>query len=181
MTVSESYPREGRLAAIDYGTVRIGVAICDPERTLVSPLEVYQVASAKKDAVYFIQLAKDERIAGFVVGLPIHCDGGESEKSREARRFARWLMDVTSLPVRLFDERFSTAQAKERLRSGQRLSRQKKKQKLDAVAAMILLESFLESQRYHGSVPGQSPEPEGDDRREVSDPLDDQSSGDLRS
>ncbi len=163
----EPFPDSGRLAAIDYGTVRIGVAVCDPDRILASPVEVYQVRDSHKDAVYFQQLARDERLKGFVVGLPIHCDGGESEKSRESREFARWLSKQTSLPVRLFDERFSTAAAKERLRGG-KVTRQKKKKQLDAVAALILLESFLEACRYHGRLAGQSihDQPEGGDSLE---------------
>jgi putative Holliday junction resolvase len=152
---AEDFPQTGRLAAVDYGTVRLGVSICDPDRILASPLEVYPSRGRKLDAEYFRELAKQERLTGFVVGLPIHCDGGESEKSREARRFARWLRETTELPVRLFDERFSTAQAKQRM-SGRRMSHQKRKRQLDAVAALVLLESFLESCRYHGQVVGQS-------------------------
>lgn len=91
----------------------------------------------------------------FVVGLPIHCDGGESQKSRECREFARWLAAATERPVRLFDERFTTADAKRRIAGGG-YSRQKKKQRLDAVAALVLLESFLEASRYHGHPAGQS-------------------------
>ncbi|WP_182865647.1 Holliday junction resolvase RuvX [Stieleria mannarensis] len=150
-----SFPESGRLAGVDYGTVRIGIAVCDPDRILASPVEVYQVRGEAKDADYFRDLARQERLAGFVVGLPIHCDGGESQKSKECREFARWLNDQTGLPVRLFDERFSTAAAKERL-SGGRMSRQKKKKQLDAVAALVLLESFLEACRYHGVLVGQS-------------------------
>ncbi|PAY21107.1 Holliday junction resolvase RuvX [Rhodopirellula sp. SM50] len=150
-----SFPPTGRLAGVDYGTVRIGIAVCDPDRILASPVEVYQVRGETKDAEYFRRLAEQERLAGFVVGLPIHCDGGESQKSKECREFARWLSDETGVPVRLFDERFSTAAAKERL-SGGRLSRQKKKKQLDAVAALVLLESFLEACRYHGVLVGQS-------------------------
>ena len=149
------FPESGRLAAVDYGTVRIGIAVCDPDRILASPVEVYQVRDEACDARYFKTLAAQERLAGFVVGLLIHCDGGESQKSKECREFARWLSDQTQLPVRLFDERFSTAAAKERLAAG-RLSRQKKKKQLDAVAALVLLESFLEVSRYHGKLAGQS-------------------------
>lgn len=161
------FPGQGRLAAVDYGTVRIGIAVCDPDRILASPVEVYQVRDAVRDAHYFRELAKQERLAGFVVGLPIHCDGGESQKSKESREFARWLRDQTNLPVRLFDERFSTAAAKERL-SGGRLSRAKKKKQLDAVAALVLLEAFLEACRYHGTLVGQSidEKPDGGDSLE---------------
>ncbi|WZU48014.1 Holliday junction resolvase RuvX [Stieleria varia] len=152
---ADHFPQSGRLAAVDYGTVRIGIAICDPDRILASPYEVYPASGPSKDAAYFKTLVKEERVSGFVVGLPIHCDGGESQKSRECRTFARWLFEQTGVPVRLFDERFSTSAAKQRL-SGGGLTRGRKKQRLDAVAALVLLESFLESSRYHGAIPGQS-------------------------
>lgn len=148
------FPTEGRLAAVDYGTVRIGVAVCDPSWMLASPLDVIQVANPDKDADAFRQLIKQERIVGFVVGLPIHCDGGESQKSTESRTFARWLADETNLPVRLFDERFTTSAAKQRLNQGN-LSRHKKKKRLDAIAALVLLESFLEATHYDGTVAGE--------------------------
>ena len=150
-----AFPDSGRVAAVDFGTVRIGIAISDPDRILASPVEVYQVRGCEKDARYFRELVRQERITGWVVGLPIHCDGEESQMSKEARQFARWLYEATELPIRMFDERFSTVAAKERL-STSRLSRQKKKQKLDAVAALVLLESFLESCRYHQVIAGHS-------------------------
>ena len=150
--MTDDFPTSGRLAAVDYGTVRIGIAVCDPDRILVSPLEVYQVRDPKHDAEFFRNVAKQERISGFVVGLPIHCDGGESQKSLESRKFARWLHVQTELPIRLFDERFSTAAAKERLsrRSSdgtlqRRLTKKKTQKRLDAIAAMVLLETFLGS------------------------------------
>ncbi|WP_436717498.1 Holliday junction resolvase RuvX [Roseiconus lacunae] len=158
---SSEFPSTGRLAAIDYGTVRIGVAVCDPGRSLASPIEVYNVRSPKLDAKYFRELVKQERLVGLVVGLPIHCDGKESQKSQESRTFARWLHEETGLPVRLFDERFSTAAAKERLRTGS-MTRKKNKKRLDAVAALVLLESFLEACRYHGNLVGQSIDETGD-------------------
>lgn len=166
------FPDSGRLAAVDYGTVRIGIAVCDPDRILASPVEVYQVRNKIRDADYFGELAKQERLAGFVVGLPIHCDGGESQKSKECRQFARWLSEQTKLPVRLFDERFSTAAAKERMAGGPgrslKQSRKKKQKRLDAVAALVLLESFLEASRNHEKLAGQSiyQDPEGADSLE---------------
>lgn len=167
--LSAPLPTSGRLAGVDYGTVRIGLAICDPERILVSPLDVRPVAGQKLDADYFRQLAQREKIAGFVVGLPIHCDGGESEKSIQARQFARWLVDATGLPVRLFDERFTTSAALGRMRdfpdtsgSGRPKrgggSKQQRRRKVDAIAAQVLLESFLEAARYRGETPGIAPD-----------------------
>lgn len=152
---SESFPPAGRVAAVDYGTVRIGIAICDPERILASPLDVISATACKEDGEYFRRLANDERITGFVVGLPIHCDGGESQKSQEAREFARWLAEQTKLPVRLFDERFTTTDANQRIAGGG-FTRDKKKRRVDAIAAQVLLESFLEACRYGNNIAGQS-------------------------
>lgn len=149
----DSFPTSGRIAAFDYGTVRIGIAICDPDRILASPLEVHPAANWREDGDYFRSLTKSERIVGIVVGLPIHCDGGESEKSKEAREFARWLAAETSLPVRMFDERFTTADANRRL--GGNFTRAKKKRRVDAIAALVLLESFIEACRYRQAVVGE--------------------------
>ncbi len=153
------FPTTGRLLGVDFGTVRIGVAVCDALRILVSPLEIRQVVNQAADGRYFGELAKREAVAGFVVGLPIHCDGGESEKSRQARTFAVSLQTATGLPVRLFDERFTTSAAQQRIGGGQRRSQKKSRvRRLDAVAAQVLLESFLEAARYRGECPGQSPD-----------------------
>jgi putative Holliday junction resolvase len=147
--MSDLLPTTGRLAAIDYGTVRLGVAITDPEQRLSSPLANYTRRGQAADARWLVDLAASERIAGFVVGLPVHTTGAESQKSREARRFAQWLAEVTQLPVRLFDERFTTAHAEELLLSAD-LSRQRRKQLRDKLAAQILLVSYLESARSEG-------------------------------
>jgi putative Holliday junction resolvase len=149
-----SFPRTGRLAGIDYGTVRTGIAVCDPDRILVSPLEIWQRAPEPSEVRFFQELVRRERLVGLVVGLPIHCDGGESDKSREARVFARWLHATCELPVRLFDERFTTSAATQKLRASG-VKGKKRKQRLDAVAAQVLLEAFLEAERYGQRTPGQ--------------------------
>ncbi len=149
------FPGEGRIAAIDYGTVRIGIAVCDPDRRLASPLEVRAAANWQEDGDFYRDLIKEERLVAFVVGLPIHLDGGESQKSRECRNFARWLAEETGIPVRLFDERFTTADAQQRIAAGG-LSRQQKKKRIDAIAALVLLESFMEACRYHRRAAGVS-------------------------
>ncbi|MEM1225255.1 MAG: Holliday junction resolvase RuvX [Planctomycetota bacterium] len=150
---TEGFPEEGRIAAVDFGTVRIGLAVCDPDRILASPLEVHRAGSPEADANYFRQVAADQQLVGWIVGFPIHCDGGESEKSIQCRRFAVWLQEETGFPVRLFDERFTTVAATQRLAMG-KSTRKKKTQRLDAVAAQVILESFIESCRYHGDVAG---------------------------
>lgn len=153
------FPTQGRIVAVDYGTVRIGLAICDPDRILASPLQVHQVTPGEAggyemDVEYFRHLARDERIGAWIVGLPIHCDGGESDKSAEARKFATWLSESTGLPARLFDERFTTVAANQKIHQG-KTTRKKTKKRIDAIAAQVLLESFLEACRYRGELAGQ--------------------------
>lgn len=140
------FPTEGRLAGIDFGTVRIGVAICDPSQSIASPYENYNSRGKQTDAEYFLKLVKSESIVGWVVGLPIHLSGEESEKSIQAREFAKWLGELTALPYRLFDERFTTSMAQEILGAAN-LTKKKRKERLDQLAAQILLSTFLESNR----------------------------------
>lgn len=145
-------PNYGRLVGIDYGLVRIGIAITDPGQTLASPYEIYTVRDSARDGRYFLELCKQERVAGFVVGLPVNLNGSDSQISVRAEEFAKWLGDLTGLPCLLFDERFTSAFADEIIREAG-LTRAKRKQLIDKLAAQILLNSFLES---HRQAPGRS-------------------------
>ena len=135
----------GRLAGIDYGTVRIGIAITDVEQRLASPFENYTRRGEIADGAYFRRLANDEQIERFVVGLPVHISGDESAKSLEARRFGEWLGKVTGRPVEFFDERYTSSEA-ERVLLDMGLTKKKRKERLDKLAAQILLTAYLESQ-----------------------------------
>ena len=143
-------PESGRLAGIDFGTVRIGVAISDPSQTIASPLEVYTRRSIDLDAAYFKKIVSDEELVGFVVGLPVHMSGEASQKSREAVAFGRWLEELTEIPVAWVDERYSTAMAREVLNQSN-LSGKKRKAQLDKLAAQILLSAYLENRGNSGT------------------------------
>lgn len=145
--------RRGRVAGVDYGTVRIGVAIGDLEVGMASPLEVYTRRSERLDAEYFATLAREERLVRWVVGLPVHLDGGESQKSLEARRFGKWLIEKTAMPVEYYDERYTSAQAEEIL-LGADLTKKRRKKRLDALAAQIMLTAYLESGARGQDDPG---------------------------
>jgi putative holliday junction resolvase len=99
MSESNSSKSPGRLAGVDYGTVRIGVAVTDADQKFASPLENYTRRGEAADAKFFQRLAQEERIISFVVGLPVHLDGYESQKSLEARKFGDWLSQTTGVPV----------------------------------------------------------------------------------
>ena len=146
------WPAAGRLAGIDFGTVRIGVSICDPSRTWISPLETFQRRTEALETRHFVKLTQENQILGWVVGLPIHCDGRDSVKAREARAFAAWLSETTQRPVRFVDERYSTALANRLLRELELTHKQRKKQ-LDKIAAHIILEAYLESSKHPGFRP----------------------------
>ena len=137
-------PSLGRIAAVDYGTVRVGVAVSDPERRIASPLASLSRGTPQSDARWFADLVAREEIVGFVVGLPVGSGGGETQKSREARRFGEWLAEATDLPVAYFDERYTTVEA-DAILSGTELTSKRRKQRRDMLAAQVLLTAFLES------------------------------------
>src|ERR1700761_4816918 len=139
--VSSAQITPGRVAAIDYGTVRIGIAISDARRTLASPLENYTRRSRQVDGEHARRQANEENIVLVVVGRPVHLDGRESQKSREARDFGKWLGEVTGKPVEYFDERFTSAEA-ERYLGAAELTKKKRKARLDMLAAQILLTAY---------------------------------------
>jgi putative Holliday junction resolvase len=146
-------PSAGRIGGVDYGTVRIGLAISDPERRIASPLENYTRRTPALDARRFQELAAEEAIRLWVVGLPVHLDGRESQKSQEARRFGQWLGEVTGLPVEFFDERFTSSEAEQFLLDA-RLTGKRRKRRRDMVAAQIMLSAYLESQSKGKEPPG---------------------------
>jgi putative holliday junction resolvase len=88
-------PHAGVLLGIDYGTKRIGVAVSDRDQKFSSPLYNHQRQGTQGDTRFFRTLVEEYRPVGMVIGLPIHLSGDESEKSREARKFADWLSSVT--------------------------------------------------------------------------------------
>ncbi|MBX9626649.1 MAG: Holliday junction resolvase RuvX [Gemmataceae bacterium] len=142
--VGSSWPTTGRLLGVDFGTVRVGLAVSDPDRIIASPLETLTRASEASDRTYFQRLVAAERVVGLVVGLPLHMSGDESQKSREARAFGGWLAGVTGLPVAFWDERHTSSMADDvMLAAG--LKRDKRKARLDRVAAQFILQAYIEA------------------------------------
>ena len=139
----------GKIAGVDYGTVRIGIAVSDADRILASPYETYIRKSPdrnaqEKEAQYFRQLVSEERITRFVLGLPLHLSGDLSEKAKEVLRFGRWLTQTTGIEVDYMDERYTSVEAERLLREAG-LTDKKRKERRDKLAAQILLSAYLES------------------------------------
>jgi putative Holliday junction resolvase len=136
--------RPHRIAAIDFGSVRLGIAVADEKLRIALPLENYTRRGPVADAEHLRRLAQEERIDRFVVGLPVHLDGRESQQSAQARVFAAWLERATGVPVSLFDERFSSHEAEQRLGEAGLTSKQRRARR-DMLAAQILLTAYLEA------------------------------------
>ncbi len=139
----ERIPRKGRLLGIDYGTVRVGVSVSDLFQKLASPLHSYQRVSRVADARFFLSQVNEFEAAGFVVGLPLHMNGDESDKSREARRYGKWLHTISMLPVVFQDERLSSSRAEALLQTGDFTNKQRKA-RTDKLAAQIILQTWLD-------------------------------------
>jgi putative Holliday junction resolvase len=133
-----------RLLGIDYGTVRVGLAVTDPERRIAFPLRTYLRRDAEKDSEFFRAVVREEAIGAMVVGLPVHLSGREGKKAAEARAFGKLLAEATGLPVVFWDERFTSAEAEGHLWSAGLTSR-KRQARRDRVAAQILLQSYVDA------------------------------------
>lgn len=133
-----------RLLGVDYGTVRIGLALSDPDRKFAFPHAIYERQGDEEDRKWFALLMKEELIGGIVVGLPVHLSGQEGQKAVEARAFGQWLKEVTGLSPVFWDERFTTVEAESALWEAG-LSHKRRKARRDKVAAQILLQAYLDA------------------------------------
>jgi putative Holliday junction resolvase len=141
---ADSFPTQGRLLGLDYGTKRIGVAVSNDGQSISSPIENYTRRDAASDSDFLKYAVEEYQAVGIIVGLPVHMSGDEGGKAREARKFGEWVSRTVNRPVRYWDERFTSLLADERLRESS-FGRKKQKARRDKMAAQILLQSYLDS------------------------------------
>jgi len=134
-----------RWLSIDHGTKKIGLAFCDELEMLASPFEVWPMAD-EATLAKLVQLVKAEYVQGLLVGLPRHKDGIESATAPLAKAFGEALAARTSLPLRFLDEHLTSMEA-ERLLAQRGVKAKDRKAKLDAAAAAVLLQEWLEERR----------------------------------
>ncbi|TWT58704.1 putative Holliday junction resolvase [Thalassoglobus neptunius] len=142
---SEDFPQTGRLLGVDYGTKRVGIAVSTPDQKIASPLEILTRQNENYDAKYFKEVISEYRISALVVGLPIHVNGTEGQKAREAREYGGWLSQLTNLPVKYWDERYTSVAAEDCM-IGIDFTRKQRKRRMDMVAAQIMLQAYLDHQ-----------------------------------
>ncbi len=137
--------RLGRRLAFDYGEVRIGVAVCDPDGILATPLEFLATKDPSlKSSI--LALCEEYEPTKIYVGLPLNLSGEESESTKKALAFSDLLTRLVSCPVKLIDERLTTSSASASL-SQAGLSAKDARKKIDSQSAVIILESGLAQHR----------------------------------
>jgi putative Holliday junction resolvase len=130
--------------AVDYGNKRTGLALCDRNETMASPLCV--IREPLQVIKVITQIVAEERIEGIVIGLPLNMDDSEGFQAKRVREFGKTLSNHVEVPILFHDERLSSFSASEKL-DAMALTRSRKKKRMDAVAAAEILEGFLDCKR----------------------------------
>ena len=134
---------QGPVLGLDLGARRIGLAVSDPEASIAFPAGHLERAGLEKDLAALRSLIAEREIRAVALGLPLHLDGRAGTGAEAARRFARALEEATGLSVALVDERWTTAQAERTLQEAPR-SKRRRKGDVDALAATLILRTYLE-------------------------------------
>lgn len=134
-----------RVLAIDYGSKRIGLAVCDPLEVTVNPLAVIPNTGDREQVLdAIVQVVQSEGVEEIVVGLPVNLDGSYGPAAHEAEEFARALADRVSVPIHCYDERLTSEEA-EGILIRRNVPRARRRGMVDQVAAALILRSYLES------------------------------------
>jgi len=138
----------GRILALDVGGKRTGVALSDPLRMVARPLLVIQRASKVDDFDTIGRLVTEHQVSLVVCGYPLSLDGNEGPQGQRIRRYAESLAETLAVPVELWDESYSTVEAESIMQvSRKRMTPKERRQWVDAVAAAVILQSYLDHPR----------------------------------
>ncbi len=133
-----------RILALDVGDKRIGVAISDPSQLLARSLKVIQRGSRQEDFAAVARLVEEYEVEKVVVGYPRSLDGTVGEQADKVERYAAGLAKAMDVPLVLWDERFSTVSAEKLMREAGSRGK-KRRERVDAVAAAVILQDYLDS------------------------------------
>lgn len=141
-----------RVLGLDFGARRIGTALSDPDGSIAFPHGAIERKNRKKDLESLRALILDEKVEHVVVGLPVHMNGRVGPEAQAAQAFATGLAEATGLPVEVLDERWTTREAERALRDSShghgrgrsRRREQSRRERVDALAAALILRTFLE-------------------------------------
>lgn len=135
-----------RILGIDYGERRIGLALSDPTATIAQPLPTLVRRRGKRPPVQAVaDIVRSHDVAEVVIGLPLTLEGTENEWTAEVRAFGDALAERAGIPVNFIDERFTSVRAEQAVRSsGLRRTQREEKSRIDAAAAILILQAFLD-------------------------------------
>ncbi|MBO7556798.1 MAG: Holliday junction resolvase RuvX [Alphaproteobacteria bacterium] len=133
------------LLGVDFGTVRIGLAVSDLTRTIANAYAIIESKGKEKDVAEIKKVIAKKEIGGIVFGLPLQMNGEEGETALKMRKFAEFLSKETNLPCAFWDERLSSVVMENFLIKEVDMSRAKRKKFLDATAAAYILQGFLDA------------------------------------
>ncbi len=135
-----------RVLGIDFGERRVGLALSDPSATIAQPLPTLQRRAGKRPPIAAItEIIQQNEVVQAVVGLPLNLAGDETEWTRAVREFGGKLHERAGIPVEFLDERLTSVQAERAVRSvGLKRSDREQKHRIDAAAAVLLLQTFLD-------------------------------------
>ena len=142
----------GRVLALDVGKRRIGLAISDGLGLTAQGLPTLQRTTIREDLMHLAELTAEREIGLFLIGDPLHMSGDQSRQAQYIRDFAARLTERTGVPVKFWDERLTTVQAHRVLRESG-ISIEKRAKAIDRLAAVILLESYLDSRAAEPGEP----------------------------
>lgn len=160
--LAERLPPRARLLGLDLGSKTIGLAISDGDRKLASPLETLRRSKFTADAEALLRILEERRVGGLILGLPVNMDGSEGPRAQSTRQFARNLIDLAglTLPIAFWDERLSTVAVQRLLIEEADMTRKRRAEVVDKMAAAYILQGALDALAY--GRPGGAVEGAGD-------------------
>jgi putative holliday junction resolvase len=143
---AKNLPKEGRILGLDLGETTIGMALSDARRSIASPLSTIERSKLSKDVEKLIAVIATHKISALVIGYPINMDGSKGARAQSTITFVSNISKKISLPMLLWDERFSTM-AVEKMMIEADMSRQRRSELVDKLAASYMLQGYLDNAR----------------------------------
>lgn len=144
LTFKQTLPKEGRLLGLDVGEKTIGLAVSDSLRMVASPLQVVKRSRFQAEAQALKAIYEEFELAGLVIGWPVNMNGTEGPRCQSTKQFAKNLSAHLPIPMLMWDERMSTMAAHNSMLEAD-LSRQKRAERVDKVAASLILQGALDA------------------------------------
>jgi len=143
--LKQGLARQGRVLGLDLGSKTIGLALSDVLRTIATPYETIRRTKFQADAIALGQIIEREEVQGLVLGLPISMDGTEGPRCQSTRQFAANLLTLMDMPMAFWDERLSTAAVERVLIQDADMTRKRRAEVIDKMAAAYILQGALDA------------------------------------